>query len=161
VRSFSTVAEASVWLLTGPTSYPAQGDVQILCGSASVWLYGAVLSACSGWWQEGITVHQSFELQGGIPETDAPAELISDSTTTMILAGTISLTTGAESVALSWTTQAAPPTSLVVTYTKPAAGGANIWASVLADTLASDGATVELSAPAAAGSKLAWTALWQ
>jgi hypothetical protein len=161
IRSFSTVAEAQVWCLTGPTSFPIQGDVAIECGSSTVWLWSAVLTSTPGWYCDGVSVHQSFQIEGGIPTTDAPTALITGGTTDVILADIIDLTTGVESVAITWTTQAGPPDSMVATYLKPAAAGGNIFAGILADSLEVDGATVELSAPAEAGSKLAWTALWK
>jgi len=88
---------------------------------------------------------------GGLPAIE---------TETMVMNGTINLTSGQDSVTATGLEMARTPSRAMLQIEKPASDAPNIWATLRTGTLTADGFTADLSAPPdRAGYKLAWFAL--
>lgn len=159
-RTFATVQEAEVYLLTQFTARSKTGNCVIECGSAQVLLQNAILTSSPSGSYQGTAVTTTFVIVAPSATTDFPTDLLLQTPDTMIVKKSSSITSGAESLTIVFDAPFASKPVVTASVAKPTAGADNIFATVVDALTTSNGFTVELSAPVpATGYILNWSAI--
>lgn len=155
-RLFTTLREAQRFALTHATGLPSRGTLQVLVGEGAdtetVYLEGVVLESADIVSQRGVAIVVRYVLKGPAAWTsDVPASLPGETEagegTLVLRRGQVSITSGATSVAVTFSAAlSSVPAAVSVTISRPT-GEAIVGASVRQDTIATTGFTADLDAP--------------
>jgi hypothetical protein len=165
-REFATNRECQVYLLCAFNTLPKAGQVQITCGTPGettqdVFMDNAVLTATPQGIFNGIEAIVQFTIQGGAFYTDVPPPFYLGGED-MILRASVALPSGADNIVVLFGTAFPVGTVPIITANieKPTSAGANIFATVRADSVSVNGFTADLSGPTPdANHKLTYIAL--
>jgi hypothetical protein len=159
-RKFNSVAEAERFLATFFSDLPEQADLYLFCGddAEQIVVYEDAVINNVARSSRGVSVTLQFNLSAGLPQTDTPAPDVTEPDADMIKRGTPAITSGEDSIDVTFTTPFATTPVVVVAIQSPD-GGDVIAARVRDGSVTTDGFTADLSAPApASGYKLPYIA---
>lgn len=164
-HAFAALKDAQVWGLTHFRLLAKLGVCEIQCGTASsyesVFAAGAFLAAMPMAEFRGVAIPVQYSIVAAEFIAAYPVDWPGDNggTEAVTLRGTAAISSGAESVAVIYTTPFATPPVITCNVVKPSGGG-NLVATIRDDLSGVNGFTVELSGPTAdADHKLNWIAV--
>lgn len=161
-RSFDTVKECEVFLLTHFSTLPKAGLCVIDCGlaeedSTPVYLDNAILAASPSGGYGGRRAVVSYQILAPGAETDTPPEILL-APDTMIKRGSTAITNGESDVDVTFAAPFSVAPKVVAVVSEPS-GGQQLFATIDESTITEDGFTAKLSAAApASGYLLHWMA---
>lgn len=161
-RVHDSVLEAQRFAWMHFAGLPKSGDLRVTLGEvgdqSDVLLPGCVLLSADVI-PKGRGTVTTYNLVGGLP-TDGGDPVDLEPYADLMRRDNVSITNGATSVAVVFSSSLPSAPYVTVAVLKPTGDAANIWATVVADTITNNGFTVELSGPVPTGTyKLSYIAL--
>ena len=165
---FATLREAEVYALTLNSVLAEVGTLEVICGGngetlQSVFFAGAALQSIASISQTGVRLDVAYQFATGIGTTtilpDLPIPLLTPDP--MILRNETAIASGASFIDVTWSTQAAAPTTVTVNLVIPDSAGVIIPIVEQRDQRTASGTRFVLgSATPATGYKASWTAIF-
>lgn len=161
-RSFASLLEAQKFCLTYFSGLTCTGNCLVLVGESSayeeVYLNNAILSAAPTE-ISGVCVTVSYEILAPSAVAATPGEWVAASEEDMILRGSQSIASGAETAAVIFSSAFASTPSVAINVRSPL-GGSTLFCCLDGNLSDETGFTANLSAPApASGYELDWIAI--
>ena len=150
IRKFDTNKEAESFVLTHFQDLAQQESLYLYCGyddDQTIVRYDGVVIDQPVRTFKGTSVIVQYTFRAGIPITDSPPPSYAEPDDTMIKRGTIAITSGADTVTVTFSAAFTSTPGAIIPDVNCPSGGSRIFANVIKSTISATGFQAQLSAP--------------